>query len=430
MSFNCEGITSDMPYSLWSVVAPAGGMMILSCLSCLSCLSWRWYRHAASALEENQKELSVLRSALAQRDAEVVSLRRALSEPTQQAPKAPSRKDGIEVQALRRRISDLNKELEEFRAHNRDLTLEVQAGREELHGLGVKLQQSDKLSRARAEELRVAQVFLSTADQFSGFEIIQAVEALNEEISGIAATLADVYEQAEMGVDNPMMDIAYGHLAGILGDMMASFVKSNSQYEVLQVAFSAAICAHVGQMVMSWSIRRDTGKEKSWDEVFSRIRRSEKQAIAGRWRSLTQKAIIPSSKHDEAAIEAIVTETLVNILIVAGIDPGDKKVVDKLANSGLAKKVMELRFGVWQGVTSCEMQPVYAAPGLPFNSGMMEDALGQGDSERQDSQNRICCTTELGLAAVESQGEASRTSPKILKKAKVILLSGLNEIVA
>ncbi len=78
MSFNYEDVASDVPYSLWSMLAPAGGVIALSCLA------WYGYRHVAFTLEENRKELSVLRSALAQRDAEVLSLRKALSEPTQQ----------------------------------------------------------------------------------------------------------------------------------------------------------------------------------------------------------------------------------------------------------------------------------------------------------------------------------------------------------
>ncbi|PBK65424.1 hypothetical protein ARMSODRAFT_1022233 [Armillaria solidipes] len=427
MSFNYEDVASDVPYSLWSMLAPAGGAIVLSCLA------WYGYRHVAFTLEENRKELSVLRSALAQRDAEVLSLRKALSEPTQQPQKAatpPLRKDSTEMQASRRRISDLNKELEEFRAHNRALTLDVQAGREELRDLGLKLQQSDKLSRARAEELQVAQMYLSTADQFSGVEIIQAVEALNEEISGTAATLADIYEQAERATDKLTTEIPYRHVADILGDTMARFIESNPQYEVLQVAFSAAICAHAGGMVMSWCLRRDPGKEEGWNEVYDRIRQSEKQAIAGKWRALTQRAIEPPSKHDEAEIETVIEETLANILTIAGFDPGDNKLAGTLVGSGIAKKLVELRFCARQGVTSCEMEPVYVAPGLLFNSEVMEDALGRGDLERQDGEMQICSTTELGLAATEGWGEDNNTSLKILKKAKVILLSGLNDIVA
>ncbi|KAK0196203.1 hypothetical protein F5146DRAFT_997661 [Armillaria mellea] len=422
MSFNYEAVASDVPYSLWSTLAPAGGAMVFSCLA------WCGYRRFTSTLEENRRELSVLRSALAQRDAEVCSLRKALSEPTQQpqkaatpAPTPPSRKNSAETQALRRRISDLNKELEEFRAHNRTLTLDVQARREELRDLGIKLQQSDKLSRARAGELQVAQMYLSTADQFSGVEIIQAVEALNEEISGTAATLADIYEQAERAIDKPATDVPYRHVADILGDTMARFIESNPQYEVLQVAFSAAICAHAGEMVMAWCLRRDPGKEEGWNEVYDRIRQSEKQSIAGKWRALTQKAIDPPSKHDETEIQAVLAETLANILTIAGLGLGDNRFAETLVGSGIAKKLVDLRFCARQGVTSCEMVPVYVAPGLLFNSEVMEDALGRGDLERHDGEMQICSTTELGLAATEGWGEDNKTSPKILKKAKRVL---------
>ncbi|KAK0471588.1 hypothetical protein IW261DRAFT_1511447 [Armillaria novae-zelandiae] len=434
MSCKYEDLVSEVPCSLWSMLAPAGGAIVLSCFA------WYGYRHFAFTLEENRKERSVLRSALAQRDAEVLSLRKTLSEPTQQkvatpptapTPTQPLRKDSAEVQTLRRRLSDLNRELGEFRAHNRALTLDVQAGREELRDLGIKLQQSDKLSKARAGELQVAQTYLSTADQFSGVEIIQAVEALNEEISGTAATLADIYEQAKRTTDKPAADIPYRHVADILGDTMARFIKSNPQYEVLQVAFSAAICAHAGAMVMSWCLRRDPEKEEGWNEVYDRIRQSEKQAIAGKWRALTQKAIEPPFEHDEADIQTVLGETLANILTIAGFDLGDNKLAETLVGSGIAKKLVELRFCARQGVTSCEMEPVYVAPGLLFNSEAMEDALSRGDLERQDGEMQICSTTELGLVAIEGWGlEESETSLKILKKARVVLLSGLNDIVA
>lgn len=77
------------------------------------------------------------------------------------------------------------------------------------------------------------------------------------------------------------------------------------------------------------------------------------------------------------------------------------------------------------------MEPVYVAPGLLFNSDAMEDALSRGDLKGQDGEMQICSTTELGLAAIEGwELEEPESSLKILKKAKVILLSGLNDIVA
>ncbi|KAK0476525.1 hypothetical protein EDD18DRAFT_1366507 [Armillaria luteobubalina] len=181
---------------------------------------------------------------------------------------------------------------------------------------------------------------------------------------------------------------------------------------------------------MSWCLRRDPGREEGWNEVYDRIRQSEKQAIAGKWRALTQKAIEPPSKHDEAEIQTVLEETLANILTIAGFDPGDNKLADTLVGSGIAKRLMEC-VSARQGVTSCEMEPVYVAPGLLFNSDAMEDALSRGDLKGQDGEMQICSTTELGLAAIEGwELEEPESSLKILKKAKVILLSGLNDIVA
>ncbi|KAG7447364.1 uncharacterized protein BT62DRAFT_1004966 [Guyanagaster necrorhizus] len=114
--------------------------------------------------------------------------------------------------------------------------------------------------------------------------------------------------------------------------------------------------------------------------------------------------------------------------MVPWLQRGHKTVTEKLASSGVAQKVVELQFATRQGVTSCEMQPVSVAESSPFNVEIMEDAIGAKDSKQPDNEKQICSTTELGLASTKSQGEDHRT--KILKKAKVILLSRLNDIMA
>ncbi|KAG7439600.1 uncharacterized protein BT62DRAFT_924615 [Guyanagaster necrorhizus] len=52
MSFGYEDLSSNVVYSSWPVLAPIGGVILLSRLAL------RWYRHVTSELEDNHKLLS------------------------------------------------------------------------------------------------------------------------------------------------------------------------------------------------------------------------------------------------------------------------------------------------------------------------------------------------------------------------------------
>ncbi|KAK0209596.1 hypothetical protein IW262DRAFT_1281438 [Armillaria fumosa] len=280
----------------------------------------------------------------------------------------------------------------------------------------------------RTRELQDARTFLDTADLVSGEDIISMAEALNAEIFQTAAYMAD---SSVFGVKCRLVDT--GEVDPWLGadfvEILRSGKNTEARVQCVQIALQASLVRSCMATIAMW--HPDPKIDEGLRQLYSKIQKTEKQAIAGKWRALTQKAIEPPSKHDEAEIQTVLEETLANILTMAGYDPGDNKLAETLLGSGIAKKLVELRFCARQGVTSCEMEPVYIAPGLLFNSEAMEDALSRGDLKQQDGEMQICSTTELGLAAIEGWGlEEPESSLKFLKKAKVILLSGLNDIVA
>lgn len=71
---------------------------------------------------------------------------------------------------------------------------EVRALREQLQGAEEKQGQMGKLLEVRTADLKGVQAFLTTADLYSGSEIIAMVESLNDEIFQAAAFMAELLE--------------------------------------------------------------------------------------------------------------------------------------------------------------------------------------------------------------------------------------------
>ncbi len=123
----------------------------------------------------------------------------------------------------------------------------------------------------------------------------------------------------------------------------------------------------------------------------------------------------------------VVMETLVNILISAGLEVATDQVSDTMAaqfaghTSEVVKRATELNSVIGQGIISCELSPIYLPPETAFDVGTMEDTFGRGPRE----QELILCTTDLGLLRSERQGDDWQR--RVLMRPKVALQSGLEE---
>jgi hypothetical protein len=78
-----------------------------------------------------------------------------------------------------------------------------------------------------------------------------------------------------------------------------------------------------------------------------------------------------------------------------------------------------------EGVTSCDLGPLYIEPEIPFDGHMMDDALNTSDP-LTPSDEKVLCTTDLGLGRVEKiSGTSGEWQEATLLKPKVIMLSRL-----
>lgn len=99
------------------------------------------------------------------------------------------------------------------------------------------------------------------------------------------------------------------------------------------------------------------------------------------------------------------------------------------AVSRIVKMSQVLNKEIGEGVTSSDLEALYIGFGAPFNRMTMEDALRPGAAERYTSES-ILCTTDLGLVRAEKvAGSVGEWKETILLKPKVILFSGISEVV-
>ena len=88
----------------------------------------------------------------------------------------------------------------------------------------------------------------------------------------------------------------------------------------------------------------------------------------------------------------------------------------------IVKLAHDLKEKAGEGVTSSDFQFLYVKPEARYNPTDMMTTIGTG--EPQNTQERITCTTDLGMVRSEKPSEANAQSrTTVLVKAKVILHS-------
>ena len=136
---------------------------------------------------------------------------------------------------------------------NRSLTHELEA-------VKVQLTDAKTLSEVRGKELKGAQVFLTKADTLSTTDVVQKVNALNEEIFQAAALLGEMLQNTER-TDRTQEQIAeaFEKARWMLGDQMANILAAESQNVrtdlnplLVQVVLQIAITTWCRFVVSSW----------------------------------------------------------------------------------------------------------------------------------------------------------------------------------
>ncbi|KAF8916224.1 hypothetical protein CPB85DRAFT_1290370 [Mucidula mucida] len=400
------------------------------------------YRHTQYLLGKSHDEVSTLRADASEKDVNIRDLQKSLGDASAELQILKEASAGLEwtVQRVRHELLECRNALQSTRNVNHDLELRLEAqteatalARDEVGRIRGIHEKTVQLLKTHAEELSAAQAYLNKTDLSSGADVISMVETLNGEIFQTAATIAEAFKFGDKQVEGSTeMESAYRDVVEILGPRMTDLLRSSPHHDdqlVIQIALQAAMCAYVEWIITSWYFEgRD--EEQLLSNLYNHIQGSEDQAIAGRWRALTRRyaveAFTEGSDIHQQLVD-VVMETLVNILISAGLEVATDQVSDTMAaqfaghTSEVVKRATELNSVIGQGIISCELSPIYLPPETAFDVGTMEDTFGRGPRE----QELILCTTDLGLLRSERQGDDWQR--RVLMRPKVALQSGLEE---
>jgi hypothetical protein len=164
----------------------------------------------------------------------------------------------------------------------------------------------------------------------------------------------------------------------------------------------------------------------------------EEQAVSGRWRQLTrlhfQRLVAPPNFANDMA------EVLANIFIAAGFKESLAALQLQIVTCFgerihlVMRCAQQLNKTIGEGVTSCDLEPLYIESEIPFDGHTMEDSLNTSDPSllpvTPNSDEKILCTTDMGLGRAEKiSGKSGEWHEVTLLKPKVILPSRLLELI-
>lgn len=135
----------------------------------------------------------------------------------------------------------------------------------------------------------------------------------------------------------------------------------------------------------------------------------------------------------EPDLTADMIDACAKIFVVAGLREDPATVHERIMNkfgktiSRLMAQAQHLNKKIGEGVTSCDMEALYIAPNVAYDSSMMEDVIGTPSSkEARVAHEAILCTTDLGLVRAEKiSGTVGEWQESVLLKPKVMLYSGI-----
>jgi hypothetical protein len=153
-------------------------------------------------------------------------------------------------------------------------------------------------------------------------------------------------------------------------------------------------------------------------------KKSELQAVAGRWRALTRAHSYPFNdpKVWDNLVQVLADDSI-QVLLVAGCSLSRSKLHSQFYSKfqerlqKIRQLTFELKKAIDQDITSVDLTVVTVPPGNQFDPSWMEDALGE--AQGVPSNSRVFRTTEVGLRRTEKVGNDRRHI--VLMKPKVLL---------
>ncbi|KAJ2935039.1 hypothetical protein H1R20_g2027, partial [Candolleomyces eurysporus] len=309
------------------------------------------------------------------------------------------------------------------------------------------------------------------ADTSSVVDVIQKVNAVNEEIFQMAAYLGEVlfYEVLAPGGDKQehrqrAINASYEGSRNLLGEKLTNALAQASMKEpkeeinpfFVQIVMQIALTNWCGIFGRRWTSyqqaerepissggpRRDHQRESAasagvsrqadYDrfvsELYDVIRDHEDQDVAGRWRSIT-RAHVPFSTN---GWNRSLMTGICSIMVVSGwVTRSDAEIAQierRLAS--IFKPLLDLRKATGEDITSADLDIALVQLGEAFNPLYMEDAYpgerSQSKPNRKNSASDLVAgTTGLGLQRLSVRrlktGGVQRQAERFLSLPKVVL---------
>ncbi|KAH9838506.1 uncharacterized protein C8Q71DRAFT_807439 [Rhodofomes roseus] len=329
---------------------------------------------------------------------------------------------------------------------------------------------AEQIARTRSMD-----VFMTKTDNWSGAQVIQAVEDLNAEINQFAASATETCaftKRMKARAPPPTSD------TGPLQDeesapwLGAAFVQALSTRDhtqdpiLVQLALQASIVTCCARSLSLFCVGFPSKLDALLSRVLTHMQSSEPQATSARWRALTHRSIrMLYPGLEEYAITELVATMLrwsSTVFALAGSSPTTEPspaLVPSTQLRRIAEAVYRLARVTREEILSTSFEVVLVDSGEPFEEGSMSNKMrdyeeciiddatsvqsyssGRSSGARAGGANngRVLCTTELGLRCVTRKSRRASTASednveepfedRILLTPKVVLNSALEAI--
>ncbi|KAF8959253.1 hypothetical protein BDZ97DRAFT_1667426 [Flammula alnicola] len=350
--------------------------------------------------------------------------------------------DSIKTDALEKQRM-ATKRIEDLEARYRKREEELRTTQTRLRAAEEKNLQMAKLLEVKTADLNGVQTFLTTADVYSGAEIIAMVESLNAEIFQASAFMAELIEDETMVASalersknlERCKQVLEGQVRRQIGnDLFAHFEHKYADVRAeplpLQLALQCLLSAWCTHKTRSFALSHFGD---NLEKLYRQIRESEAQAIAGRWRAITSAQM---SSFDTQAPASFAVDMLLSLLCLCGwsmTSQQSKKAVLSVQQMvfTIEKMWVQLKKATKEGITTADMEVFVIPTGSLFGEGM-EDTYADNSSgvvvDSGGQGKRILCTVGMGLRRTtikRVEGGPSANKYEVLLKPKVALGSVL-----
>ncbi|KAF9218709.1 hypothetical protein BS17DRAFT_719808 [Gyrodon lividus] len=324
---------------------------------------------------------------------------------------------------------------------------ELKRAREESSALKKEFHQVLTLLEDRTSELKGAQSFLTTADAFSGSEVINTLQRLNAEVlqstAFMAESMVELFDPWMTMRESRTDEQAAGgtRASAKIGGVIAHFLGTKKHKDdpiLIQIAFQAYLTYMLRWIACSWIIGGEEEHDLFIDTIYQSVRDKEAQAISGRWRALT-RAHVPHTQFDELQLTFKIATKMISdlsdILLTAGCTTSKSDIASGLSSkfrekiSFLVSLAIRVNKIIGEDVTSGDLEVLVVPPGTAFDGTMMEDSYEDGSSQRARGGRvpKVLCATDLGLRKKTRVGMVGEKEKQweitVLLKPKVALES-------